>query len=109
MRAFTSGRLKETEPPGHGSSKSERDASLILLVLRWSAAKGTSHTRKGLIAYVCPSCRPEPTSIDAYHACPSETVDQKWKGNALLEGRHLLCPAQCRSISPRNSIYRGGD
>src|SRR5258708_5314739 len=100
MRAFTSGRLKGTEPPGHGSPQNERDASLILLVLRWSGAKGTLHTRKGLIADVCTSCRSGSAAIDADDACASQTLDQERQGHAFLERRHLLRSAQCRAISP---------
>src|SRR5260370_1536448 len=51
MRAFTSGRLKDAEPSGRGSPPNEQDASLILLVLRWSAAKGMfQHSARRLTA-----------------------------------------------------------
>src|SRR5258708_39297846 len=55
MRAFTSGRLKDDEPSGRGSPPNEQDASLSLLLFRWSAVKGMlQHSARRLTAMFVP-------------------------------------------------------
>jgi hypothetical protein len=58
------------------------------------SSEGMIHTRKRLIAYVCPGYGATSTTPHAHDARASTEMDQKREGDRLLEGGHLLRPAQ---------------
>ncbi len=72
------------------------------------SSEGMIHTRKRLIAYVCTSSGATAAAPHAHDARARTEMAHQREGDRLLEGGHLLHPAQRRAISMGSPTHRCG-